>query len=67
VRKVAVSLRVVAFDYAQRYPIRVCRLRRDARGQPIGRIPLLVLHGGEMLVDSAPIRDWPDQEGRSAR
>jgi glutathione S-transferase len=61
VRRVAVSLRVLGFTY-----------ERDTRSvfadfdamralNPLGRIPSLVLEGGEVLIDSAAILDWLDQ------
>ena len=61
VRRVAVSLRVVGFDYE--HDTRSVFADFDAMRQinPIGRIPSLVLDGGEVLIDSASILDWLDQ------
>jgi glutathione S-transferase len=61
VRRVAVSLRVLGFDYE--HDTRSVFADFDAMRQvnPIGRIPSLVLDGGEVLIDSASILDWLDQ------
>ena len=61
VRRVAVSLRVVGFDYE--HDTRSVFADFDAMRQinPIGRIPSLVLAGSEVLIDSASILDWLDQ------
>ena len=61
VRRVGVSLRVLGFDYEHD--------RRSVFGDfdsmretnPLGRIPSLVLEGGEVLIDSAAILDWLDE------
>jgi glutathione S-transferase len=60
VRRVAVSLRVLGFDY--QHDTRSVFGDFDAiRGiNPAGRIPALVLDDGEVLVDSAAILDWLD-------
>jgi len=34
---------------------------------PVGRIPSLILSGGEVLIDSAAILDWLDHEAGPAR
>ncbi len=61
VRRVAVSLRVLGFDYE--HDTRSVFADFDAMRQinPIGRIPSLVLDGGEVLINSASILDWLDQ------
>jgi glutathione S-transferase len=61
VRRVAVSLRVLGFDYD--HDTRSVFADFDAMRQinPIGRIPSLVLPDGEVLIDSAAILDWLDQ------
>jgi glutathione S-transferase len=61
VRRVAVSLRVLGFDYE--HDTRSVFADFDAlrRINPVGRIPLLVLPDGEVLIDSAAILDWLDQ------
>ena len=60
VRRVAVSLRVLGFDY--QHDTRSVFGDFDAiRGiNPAGRIPALVLDDREVLVDSAAILDWLD-------
>jgi glutathione S-transferase len=61
VRRVAVSLRVLGFDY--RHDTRSVFGDFDAmrRVNPLGRIPSLVHDDGETLIDSAAILDWIDQ------
>jgi glutathione S-transferase len=62
VRRVGISLRVLGYDY-----------RHDTRSifgdfdelrslNPLGRIPSLVLDDGDVLIDSAAILDWLDQQ-----
>ena len=61
VRRAAVSLRVLGFDYA--HDTRSVFADFDAMRavNPLGRIPSLVLDDGEVLIDSAAILDWLDQ------
>lgn len=61
VRRVAVSLRVLGFDY--QHDTRSVFADFDAMRQvnPLGRIPSLRLDDGEVLIDSAAILDWLDQ------
>ncbi len=61
VRRVAVSLRVLGFDY--QHDTRSVFADFDAmrKVNPLGRIPSLVLDGGETLIDSAAILDWLDE------
>src|SRR5262250_2866380 len=61
VRRVAVSLRVLGFEY--RHDTRSVFGDFDSMRQtnPLGRIPSLVLDGGEVLIDSAAILDWLDE------
>jgi glutathione S-transferase len=61
VRRVAVSLRVLGFAY--QHDTRSVFADFDAMRavNPLGRIPSLVLDGGEVLIDSAAILDWLDQ------
>jgi glutathione S-transferase len=61
VRRVAVSLRVLGFAYE--HDTRSVYADFDAmrRINPLGRIPSLVLDGGEVVIDSAAILDWLDQ------
>jgi glutathione S-transferase len=61
VRRVAVSLRLLGFAYE--HDTRSVFGDFDAMREinPLGRIPSLVLDGGEVLIDSAAILDWLDQ------
>jgi glutathione S-transferase len=61
VRRVAISLRVQGFAYE--HDTRSVFGDFDAlrRINPLGRIPSLVLDGGEVLIDSAAILDWLEQ------
>jgi glutathione S-transferase len=61
VRRVAVSLRVLGFDYE--HDTRSVFADFDAMRavNPLGRIPSLVLDDGEVLIDSAAILDFLDQ------
>ena len=61
VRRVAVSLRVLGFEY--RHDTRSVFADFDAmrKVNPLGRIPSLVLDNGETLIDSAAILDWLEE------
>jgi glutathione S-transferase len=61
VRRVAVSLRVLGFEYE--HDTRSVFGDFDAMREinPLGRIPSLMLDDGEVLIDSAAILDWLDQ------
>jgi len=61
VRRVAVSLRALGFEY--RHDTRSVFADFDAmrKVNPLGRIPSLVLDDGETLIDSAAILDWLDE------
>ena len=61
VRRVAVSLRVLGFDYEHDTRSVLADFDDMRRINPLGRIPSLVLDGGEVLIDSAAILDWLDQ------
>jgi len=67
VRRVAVSLRVLGFPY--QHDTRSVFGDFDAMRQinPLGRIPALVLDGGEVLIDSGATLDWLDQRVGPAR
>jgi glutathione S-transferase len=67
VRRVAVSLRVLGFTYE--HDARSVFADFDAMRalNPLGRIPSVVLEGGEVLIDSAAILDWLDQTVGPAR
>src|SRR5215472_11409568 len=61
VRRVAISLRALGFAYE--HDTRSVFADFDAmRGiNPLGRIPSLILPGGETIIDSAAILDWLDE------
>jgi glutathione S-transferase len=61
VRRVAVSLRVLGFSYAHDTRSVFADFEAMRAVNPLGRIPSLVLDGGEVLIDSAAILDWLDQ------
>lgn len=62
VRRVAVSLRLLGFAYE--HDTRSVFGDFDAMRQinPLGRIPSLIVAGGEVLIDSAAILDWLDHK-----
>ena len=62
VRRVAISLRVLGFEYEHdtRSVFGDFDSMRDTN--PLGRIPSLVLDSGETLIDSAAILDWLDEQ-----
>ena len=67
VRRVAISLRVLGFGY-EHDKRSVFGDFDSMRGtNPLGRIPSLVLDGGETLIDSATILDWLDQKAGPER
>ena len=60
-RRVAVTLRLLGFDYEHR-PYTAWRNLKDVRAaNPVGRVPALILDSGESLFDSAAILDYLDQ------
>lgn len=67
VRRVAISLRVLGFDY--QHDTRSVFADFDAmrKVNPLGRIPSLVLDSGETLIDSAAILDFLDETVGSER
>lgn len=67
VRRVAVSLRLLGFDYAHDTRSVFGDFDDMRRTNPLGRIPSLVLdaqegRGSTVLIDSGAILDWLDQE-----
>lgn len=62
VRRVAVSLQTLGFAYEHDTRSVFGDFEAMRQINPLGRIPSLVLDGGEMLIDSAAILDWLDQE-----
>jgi glutathione S-transferase len=67
VRRVAVSLRVLGFAYEHDTRSVFGDFDSMRTTNPLGRIPSLVLDGGEVLIDSAAILDWLDQTVGPAR
>src|SRR5262249_57687851 len=67
VRRVAVSLRVLGFSYEHDTRSVFADFDAMRKINPLGRIPALVLDGGETLIDSTAILDWLDQEVGPAR
>jgi glutathione S-transferase len=67
VRRVAVSLRVLGFAYEHDTRSVFGDFDSMRATNPLGRIPSLVLDSGEVLIDSAAILDWLDQQVGPAR
>jgi glutathione S-transferase len=67
VRRVAISLRILGFDY--RHDTRSVFGDFDAMGKvnPLRRIPSLVLDDGAVLIESGAILDWLDETVGPAR
>ena len=61
VRRVAVSLRVLGLPYERDTRSVFGDFDSMRRTNPLGRIPSLVLDGGEVLIDSAAILDHIDE------
>jgi glutathione S-transferase len=61
VRRVAISLRVLGFEYEHDTSSVFADFDAMRQINPLGRIPSLVLQDGEVLIDSAAILDWLDQ------
>lgn len=67
VRRVAISLRVLGFDYEHDTRSVFGDFDSMRATNPLGRIPSLVLDSGETLIDSAAILDWLDEQVGSDR
>jgi glutathione S-transferase len=67
VRRVAVSLRALGFAYEHDTRSVFADFDAMRRVNPLGRIPALVLDGGEVLIDSAAILDHLDETVGPAR
>ena len=67
VRRTAVSLRVLGYDYEHDTRSVFGDFDAIRRLNPLGRIPSLTLDDGETLIDSAAILDWLDQSVGPAR
>ena len=60
-RRVAISLRVLGFEYEHLPYTAWSQLAAVRRVNPVGRVPALVLDSEETLFDSAAILDYLDQ------
>ena len=67
VRRVAVSLRLLGFDYRHDPKSVFGDFDAMRRINPLGRVPSLVLPDGAVLIDSAAILDWLDETVGPAR
>jgi len=67
VRRVAVSLRVLGFDYEHDRRSVFGDFESMRQTNPLARIPSLVFEDGEVLIDSAAILDWLDETVGPAR
>lgn len=67
VRRVAVSMRVLGFAYDHDTRSVFGDFDSMRRTNPLGRIPSLVLDDGMVLIDSAAILDWLDEQAGPAR
>jgi glutathione S-transferase len=67
VRRVAISLRVLGFAYDHDTRSVFGDFDSMRRTNPLGRIPSLVLDGGEVLIDSGAILDWLDEQAGPER
>jgi glutathione S-transferase len=61
VRRVAISLRVLGFDYRHDTRSVFADFDEMRRVNPLGRIPSLILDDGEVLIESGAILDWLDE------
>lgn len=62
VRRVAVSLRLLGFQFEHRNWSVGRDLDQIRRYNPLGRVPTLVLDDGEVLMESAAILDYLDEQ-----
>ncbi|WP_374309738.1 glutathione S-transferase family protein [Dongia sp.] len=61
VRRVAISLRELGFDYTHDTRSVFGDFDDMRKTNPLGRIPSLVLDDGDVLIDSGAILDWLDE------
>jgi glutathione S-transferase len=61
VRRVAISLRVLRFDYGHDTRSVFGDFVSMRKTNPLARIPSLMLDNGEVLIDSIAILDWLDE------
>lgn len=62
VRRVAISLRALGYSYEHDTRSVFGDFDAMRKTNPLGRIPSLVLDDGEVLIDSAAILDWLDEQ-----
>ncbi|MEX0760746.1 MAG: glutathione S-transferase family protein [Tistlia sp.] len=62
VRRSAVSLLTLGFEFERRLLATGADFEAIKAVNPLGRVPALVLDDGEILVDSAAILDWADEQ-----
>ena len=62
VRRVAVSLRLLDFTFEHRNWSVGRDFDQIRRYNPLGRVPTLVLDDGEVLIESASMLDWMDEQ-----
>ena len=62
VRRVAVSLRQLGFAFEHRNWSVGKDFAQITRYNPLGRVPTLVLDDGEVLIESAAMLDWMDEQ-----
>ncbi|SMF07099.1 Glutathione S-transferase [Tistlia consotensis] len=67
VRRSAVSLELLGFDFERRPLATGPDLEAIKQVNPLGRVPALVLDDGAVILDSAAILDWADQEAGPER
>jgi len=61
VRRVAISLRLLGLPFEQKLLSTIANREEVLALNPLGRIPALVLEGGETLIDSSAILDHLDE------
>ena len=62
VRRVAIAMRLYGMDYEHRPWSTFRDADRIADYSPLLRVPVLVLDDGEVLIESAAILDWLDEQ-----
>ena len=67
VRRVAITLRVLGFPYEHDTRSVFGDFDSMRETNPLGRIPSLILDDGAVLIDSAAICDWLDEQAGPAR
>jgi len=66
-RRVAIAMRLLGFEYEHRPRTTWRNLQEVRAANPVGRVPALILEGGEALFDSSAILDYLDQIAGPAR